>query len=393
MMIENENIVIDSETGQVMNNNKPTKKDKKNHPVLIFVLCIVVSLASGFAGGYIASKNTNQTVIYKNESTVANSSFEDPTSLQSVIASVKDSVVEINTEVVSETSNYFGFFGMPSQQVIQEGAGSGVIISTDGYIITNNHVIDGATTINVRLTDGNVYPATLIGTDSKSDIAVIKIEAENLTPAVIGDSDKLLVGDDVIAIGNPLGSLGGTATDGIISALNRQITVENEVMNLIQTNAAINEGNSGGGLFNASGELVGIVNAKSYGTSIEGLGFAIPINDAISVAQQLIESGYVTDRATLGVYVTELSQDTNGYKAGVYITETIEGGAARNAGLQAYDRIIALNDVEISTYTDLSTCLNNYKVGDTVTLTIVRDGKQMNVEVTLTQPIVTSDEQ
>ncbi|MCI5773919.1 MAG: trypsin-like peptidase domain-containing protein [Erysipelotrichaceae bacterium] len=392
MMIENENIVIDSETGQVIN-NKPSKKDKKNHPVLICILSLVISLAGGFAGGYIAVKNTAHTVIYKNETPTAPASFDDPTSLQSVIASVKDSVVEINTEVVSETNDYFGFFGMPSQQVIQEGAGSGVIISTDGYIITNNHVIEGATNINVRLTDGNVYPATLIGTDSKSDIAVVKIEANGLSPATIGDSDKLLVGDDVIAIGNPLGSLGGTATNGIISALNRQVTVGNESMNLIQTNAAINEGNSGGALFNANGELVGIVNAKSYGTAIEGLGFAIPINDAIDVAQQLIESGHVTDRATLGVYVTELKQDSNGYKAGLYISDTIEGGAASNAGLQPYDRIIALNDVEISNYTDLSNVLKDYKVGDTVTLTVVREGKQLNVEVTLTQPIVTSDEQ
>ena len=391
-MIENENITIDGETGQVIN-NKPTKKDKKSRPVLLVILCLIISLAGGFAGGYIATKNTTQTVIYKNESTNTNASFDDPASLQNIIASVKDSVVEINTEVVTESNNYFSFFGFPSQQIIEEGAGSGVIISEDGYIITNNHVIEDASTINVRLTDGNIYPATLVGTDSKSDIAVIKIEAENLNPAVIGDSDHLLVGDDVIAIGNPLGSLGGTATDGIISALNRQVTVENEVMNLIQTNAAINQGNSGGGLFNANGELIGIVNAKSYGTSIEGLGFAIPINDAIDVAQQLIESGYVTNRATLGVYITELSEDTNGYKAGVYITETIEGGGAYAAGLQPYDRIIALNDVEITTYTDLSTALDEYNVGDTITLTIVREGRQMDVDITLTQPIETTNQQ
>ena len=390
-MIENENITIDGETGQVIN-NKPNKKDKKHRPVLLVILCLLVSLAGGFTGGYIATKNTTQTVIYKNENTTTNSSLNEPTSMQSIIASIKDSVVEINTEVITETNNYFSFFGFPGQQVIEEGAGSGVIISQDGYIITNNHVIEDASTINVRLTDGNVYPATLVGTDSKSDIAVIKIDAENLNPAIIGDSDHLLVGDAVIAIGNPLGSLGGTATNGIISALNRQVTVENEVMNLIQTNAAINQGNSGGGLFNTNGELIGIVNAKSYGTSIEGLGFAIPINDAIDVAQQLMESGHVTNRATLGVYITELTQDTNGYKAGVYITETIEGGGAQAAGLQPYDRIIALNDVEITTYTDLSTALDDYNVGDTITLTIVREGRQMDIEITLTQPIETTNQ-
>lgn len=383
--MDEEKIIIDNETGQVINN---AKKDKnaKQHPVLYLVLVAIISLSCGLAGGYMAAKYTTpQTVIYKSDSINVDSSFVTDGSIQSVIASVKDSVVEINTETV-ETNNYYSFFGLPSENLV-EGAGSGVIISNDGYIVTNNHVIENASSIKVRLTNGSVYDATLVATDSKSDVAVIKIEANDLTCATIGNSDNLVVGDSVIAIGNPLGSLGGTATDGIISSLNREVTVNNEKMNLIQTNAAINSGNSGGGLFNTSGQLIGIINAKSVGTSVEGLGFAIPINDVMNVVEQLLESGYVTDRATLGVKVTELTQDTRNYKAGLYIQSTVKGSGAEKAGLQPYDRIIALNDYEISSYTDLSSQLQNYNVGDTVTLTIVRDGQHMNVDVTLTGPI------
>lgn len=383
--MDEEKIVIDNQTGQVINNAKPAKTSKQ-HPVLYLVLVAIISLSCGLAGGYVAARYTTpQTVIYKSDSQNVNPSFATDGSIQSVIASVKDSVVEINTETI-ETNDFYSFFGISGNNLV-EGAGSGVIISKDGYIVTNNHVIDSANTIKVRLTNGEVYDAALIATDSKSDVAVIKIDAKDLTCATVGNSDNLLVGDSVIAIGNPLGSLGGTATDGIISSLNREVTVNNEKMNLIQTNAAINSGNSGGGLFNAAGELVGIVNAKSVGTSVEGLGFAIPINDVMKVVDQLIENGYVTDRATLGVKVTELAQDTKGYKAGLYIQSTIDGSGAQKAGLKPYDRIIAINDTEISSYTDLSSQLQNYNVGDIVKITIVRDGQQMDVDVTLTGPI------
>ena len=300
--MDEEKIVIDNQTGQVINNAKPAKTSKQ-HPVLYLVLVAIISLSCGLAGGYVAARYTTpQTVIYKSDSQNVNPSFATDGSIQSVIASVKDSVVEINTETI-ETNDFYSFFGISGNNLV-EGAGSGVIISKDGYIVTNNHVIDSANTIKVRLTNGEVYDAALIATDSKSDVAVIKIDAKDLTCATVGNSDNLLVGDSVIAIGNPLGSLGGTATDGIISSLNREVTVNNEKMNLIQTNAAINSGNSGGGLFNAAGELIGIVNAKSVGSSVEGLGFAIPINDVMKVVDQLIENGYVTDRATLGVKVT-----------------------------------------------------------------------------------------
>lgn len=177
-------------------------------------------------------------------------------------------MVEVTTEAVT-TNAFFG-------QYVQSGAGSGVIITEDGYIITNNHVVSGASQVTVRTSDGTEYPATVVGADSKTDIAVLKIEATGLTPAVVGDSDSLQVGEFTLAVGNPLGELGGTVTDGIISALDREVTVENQTMNLLQTNAAVSPGNSGGGLFNERGELIGIVNAKSSGQNAEGLGLRDP---------------------------------------------------------------------------------------------------------------------
>lgn len=379
------------------NNNVPPKqkKEMKPHPVLTVILCAIVSLGCGFGGGYLAGQNkTGTTVVYKEAASTTDSSSSGSAvssttgdlTTQEIAAKAAPSVVEIVTEVKSTT---YGMFG---GSYTSEAAGSGVIISTDGYIITNNHVIEDATSIKVTTNDGTEYTATLVGTDSKSDIAVIKVDATGLTAATIGDSSTIQVGDTAVVIGNPLGTLGGTVTNGIISATDRELTINNEDMNLIQTNAAINSGNSGGGLFNGQGDLIGIVNAKdsgttSSGTTIEGLGFAIPVNDAMSVAEQLMSTGYVTDRASLGVYVTTLDSDQGNYKAGVYITEVISGGGAEKAGLQAYDRIIAVDSESISTYAELSKILKTHSVGDTVTLTIVRDGTQMDVDVTLTAPI------
>ena len=268
-------------------------------------------------------------------------------------------------------------------------AGSGIIISKDGYIVTNNHVIDGAQKITVKTSDGTEYDAKLIGTDPKSDIAVLKVEANDLTPATLGDSSKISVGDTAIAIGNPLGTLGGTVTDGIISATSRELVVNNESMKLIQTNATINSGNSGGGLFDGNGNLIGIVQSKDSGTSssgatIEGIGFAIPVNDAMEVAEQLIKNGKVTDRATLGVYLQTLTTQQGNYTPGVYVTNVIDGSGAQAAGLKAYDKIVGADGKEVSNYPDLSAILKTKKPGDTVDLTIDRDGNQIQVTVTLT---------
>lgn len=370
------------------------RNPKKGHGVMTVVISAVVSVACGIGGGWFAvthlggsSNGNNTTIKYseaKSTSNVTTTSAKTSTmTTEEVAAKASPSVVEITTEV---TETQYGLFG---GTYTSEAAGSGVIISEDGYIITNNHVIENANSIKVTTYDGKSYDATLVGTDEKSDIAVIKIDASGLTAATIGDSSKIAAGDTAIVIGNPLGTLGGTVTDGIISAASREITINNESMELIQTNAAINSGNSGGGLFDGNGNLIGIVNAKDSGTTstgatIEGLGFAIPINTAIDVAQELIENGKVTDRATLGVYLQELDQDTNQYKAGLYITGVMKNSGAEAAGLKEYDKITGADGTKISTYAELSKILRDKKVGDTITLTIERDGKTQDVKVTLT---------
>ncbi len=376
-----------------LDTNQKTNKTKKkgNHFLAKIGLVAVVGIGTGFAGGYLAVKQfgSGTTVIYKtvesSTTTTETSSTSSSTDLTTTEIAAKASVSVVEIQVVG-TSTSYGMFGGTYQT---ESAGSGVIISEDGYIITNNHVVEDGDEYTVVTSDGTSYTATLVGTDSKSDIAVLKIEATDLTPATIGDSDTIQVGDTAVVIGNPLGTLGGTVTNGIISAVNRELVVNNESMNLIQTNAAINSGNSGGGLFDGQGNLIGIVNAKdsgttSSGTTIEGLGFAIPINDAMDVAEQLITNGKVTNRATLGVYVQELETAQGQYAAGLYITDIVSGGAAEAAGLQAYDRIVAVEGTEITSYSDLSAVLNKLNVGDTITITIERNGEQSDYSVTLT---------
>lgn len=220
--------------------------------------------------------------------------------LAEIVDQTAPSVVEVFTET-KKVSNWF-------QEYVMEGAGSGVILSEDGYIVTNHHVIDGASTIKVRTNNGQTYEAALKGTDSKTDLAVLKIEATDLLPAKLADSSAVRVGDFVIAIGNPLGELGGTVTEGIISAKDREITIDGQTMTLLQTSAAVNPGNSGGGLFDLEGKLVGVVNSKSSGSDIEGLAFAIPANTVQIITQELIQHGYVTGRPQLGISVTQLTR-------------------------------------------------------------------------------------
>ena len=376
-----------------------SKKPKKNHPVLNIVLAGVVGLGAGLGGSWFTithmgtSNNANLTYSdttggSKTTAVETNTSGTGLTEAE-VAAKAAPTVVEIVTEVKSTS---YGIFGGTQSA---EAAGSGVIIRSDGYIITNNHVIEDATSIKVTTYDGTEYAATLVGTDSKSDIAVIKVDASNLTAATIGDSSKIAVGDTAVVIGNPLGTLGGTVTDGIISATSRELVLNNESMELIQTNATINSGNSGGGMFDGNGNLIGIVNAKdsgttSSGTVIEGIGFAIPVNKAIDVAQQLIKNGKVTDRATLGVYLQEITQATQQYSAGLYITSVISGSGAEQAGLKAYDKIVSADGKDISSYSDLTSILNKKSIGDTISLKIERNSKEMDITVTLTGALETS---
>lgn len=375
---------------------KPKREKKRSFSFLTVIVSMVFSLICGLGGGWFAythlenSESSNKTgITYSSEAspsaTTTVSSNESKTGLTTseVAAKASPSVVEIVTEV---TSTQYGMFG---GTYTSQAAGSGVIISKDGYIITNNHVVEDANSITVTTYDNKQYNATLVGTDEASDIAVIKIEAdEELSAATIGDSSKLQAGDTAVVIGNPLGTLGGTVTDGIISSPSREMVINNQSMELIQTNAEINSGNSGGGLFDGNGNLVGIVNAKdsgttSSGTVIEGIGFAIPINSAMKVADELIQYGKVIDRATLGVYLQEVSSNYFNYTPGLYITGTANGSGAEKAGLKAYDRIVSADGNEISSQSDLTKVLRDKNVGDTISLTIERNGKQMDVQVTL----------
>lgn len=381
---------------------KPPKKTGKKVGIIMGAIAIALCIGiGGGAAGYLIGSNPN-TLAVQNSSSSSNSSNTEqstiqnkdsnltiqkvdnsatnPTSIQEVVDKVSASVVEITTESV-QTSSYMG-------QYITQGAGSGVIVSSDGYIITNNHVIDGASSVVVKTKDGTEYEAKLIGTDDTADVALIKIEAQNLTPATFADSSKLAVGQTAIAIGNPLGSLGGTVTNGIISALDREITLDGKQMNLLQTNAAINPGNSGGGLFDENGNLIGMVVAKSSGSDIEGLGFAIPSNDIVSVLDDLMNYGYVTGRPSLGVTLVDVTsrQELFMYrldKTGVYISQVESGSCAEKAGLQSSDCIEEINGTTVSQSSDVSAAINKCKAGDSITLKIYRDGQTKTIQVTL----------
>lgn len=312
-----------------------------------------------------------------------------PAITSSVIQNSMSSVVGIYLSAT--TINYTG-----ASEEEDLGSGSGVIITSDGYIVTNNHVVEGGQNIRVCLQDGSEYEATLIGTDSYSDLAVIKIDATGLPAATLGASSNMTVGDPVFAIGNPLGVLSSSVSQGIISGLDRTINVDGHNMTLMQTDAAVNPGNSGGGLFNANGELIGIVNAKSYGLDVEGIGFAIPMDTAKSIIMDLIDLGYVTGRPYLGISMQDVAlRFGSGYSSnpffsfggnyvtGVQVVAVEEGSPAQNAGLQVNDVIVGLNDQEITGTSQLSALLYEYKVGDTVTISVLRGNETQQLSVTL----------
>jgi serine protease Do len=382
---------------------QPPKKKKKfnGKRVARSAVALVLAAAMGFAGGFVGAKfggsgkvviqqvapsSTADSASGSDSSITAASSSGSSLTTEQVADLVSPSVVVITTEqVVYSQWSWYG------QNQVESGAGSGVIISSDGYILTCAHVVDGASTITVTIGDKD-YTATLVGEDTTSDIAVIKIDADGLTPATVGNSDSLKVGQSVMAVGNPLGELGGTVTGGMISALNRSVTIQGSssvnTMSLIQMDASVSPGNSGGGLFNMNGELVGIVNAKSSSSDAEGLGFAIPINDAIKVAQELLENGYVTGRPYLGItYLAVTDAQTaaqlgvNAY--GVYVVEVVKGGPAEKAGLQAGDRIVSVDGTEIASKDDLGTLMQKHAAGDTLSITIAREGQMQTVNVTL----------
>ncbi len=352
----------------------------------IISVTIVASILLGFFGGFISSKFFNSSKQLSLQTSSSSSPIVNTTSelvsVSDVAGAVADTVVEITTEVVS-TGSFL-------RQYISEGAGSGVIISEDGYIITNNHVIKDANKITVTLRNGESYEAKLIATDSKEDVALIKIEKTGLQAVVFADSSALQVGEAAIAIGNPLGQLGGTVTNGIISALERNIVIDGETMNLIQTNAAINPGNSGGGLFNAKGEFIGLVVAKSSGSDIEGLGFAIPSNDVKYVVDQLSEHGYVTGRVDLQMSLIDISsaQTAMMYRVsetGVYISKIESSSNAEKAGFKVGDRIVSINGTKVSTSIEIDNIIDALSVGDNVNFVVDRSGKEMQIGLTLAE--------
>ncbi|HJD18624.1 MAG TPA: S1C family serine protease [Candidatus Fournierella excrementavium] len=351
--------------------------------VLALVLVAAVSFGGGFAGYLVASKNGGQTVMYQAASGgSATSTSSTGGSLSDVASAVTPSVVVVTTEQIV-TDNYF----WGGQQVLS-GAGSGVILTTDGYIVTNYHVVEGAQQITVTLHDDSTYTATVVGSDQQSDIALLKIDATGLTPAVLGNSDSVQVGAVVIAVGNPMGTLGGTVTDGIVSALNRDISVEGNEMTLMQTSAAISPGNSGGGLFNTNGELIGIVNAKYSDEDAEGLGFAIPVNTMKTVVQDLLENGYVTGRPALGITVITVGDVQTAMQygvssLGVYVNSVDEGSGAEAAGMKAGDRIVSIGTQLVESTDDVTNALKSYNVGDVVEVQVDRGRELITLQVTL----------
>lgn len=377
---------------------------KKHHGgvgrvVALILSCAVISAACGFGGAILAQNgsSTGKTTVQQSNRTAATVSVKkvDGQTLMTpseVYASTVNSVVSINCSAVS--TNIFG------QQTESASSGSGFIYTADGYIVTNQHVVANASSINVTLYNGDTYPATLVGSDSDYDVAVLKIDAKDLPAVTLGSSTDVNVGDTVLAIGNPLGELTFSMSQGIVSCVNRAINVEGTPFNMIQVDASINPGNSGGPLMNLYGEVVGIVSAKysSYAnTTVEGLGFAIPINDVQSIIKDIIENGSVGNKAYMAITAGTMTQQMAAqYKInateGVFVYSVEDGGAGDKAGLKLGDVITKLNDTQITSREDLSAAKKGFKAGDTVTLTVLRDGKEITTQLTFdAQPQTTDD--
>ena len=298
-----------------------------------------------------------------------------------VYAQNVDSVVTISCTIQSRV------YGQVAQGT---SSGSGFIITSDGYVVTNHHVVENATAIKVIAHDGTEYSATVKGSDANNDVAVLKVDAEDLPPVTLGSSNDLVIGDMVVAIGNPLGTLSATQTVGYVSGTNREVTTDNTIINMIQTDAVINPGNSGGPLFNMRGEVVGITTAKYSGTttsgaSIEGIGFAIPIDDVLGIIGDLQNLGYVTG-AYLGVTVQDVDSEAAsryGLPSGAYVASVVDGGAADRAGVQPKDIITGIGDIQVTSMTSLTRALRSFKAGDTTTITVVRSGQTLTLTITL----------
>ena len=384
---------------------RPIKKRRRRtglRAAILIMVCLLFASAAGFVGGAVMTvmfgpglnipvslpeappqtaqdmEEPNVLVSAPEESEIRTLTTADAQCLTApeVAALVTPSVVEIKTETMTAAAR--GIYQ------IREGAGSGVIISADGYIVTNNHVIENARSVTVRLHDGREHAAKIIGRDVQTDLAVLKIDAYDLTPAVWGNSANIQVAEPVFAVGNPLGELGGTVTGGMISALDRDIIIENQRMTLLQTDAAVNPGNSGGGLFNMRGELIGIVNAKSAGLNIEGLGFAIPVNTAYAVVSDILTHGFVRGRIDTGLELVDIqtvqaAMANRVSQQGLYIV------SSRHAEFRNGDRIVGIDGHTVTNLGSFNAVLAVRSVGDTVSITVARGNYRVSHEITLTE--------
>ena len=385
-----------------MPSQKKHKKSGAGKAVALVLVCALVSGCMGVGGAFLGSRLVRQgqpeTVLSDGVSTVMKGVRETSVlqiqqidssktlSAAEVYAANVNSTVGIVTSAV--TTNFWG------QRTTSAAAGSGFLFTDDGYILTNYHVVQGADSVTVSTYDGTKYDARIIGFDESNDVAVLKIDAEGLTPVVIGNSDNLNVGDSVVAIGNPLGELTFSLTSGTVSALDREVTMSSGIsMELIQTDCAINSGNSGGALFNMHGEVVGITNAKysgssGSGASIDNIAFAIPINDVYSIVTSIIEKGYI-EKPYIGVSVLDVSDETQKYglPKGASVQTVTDDGPAKAAGLQVNDIITKVDDTEITGSSDLVKTIGQCKPGQEITLTVYRQGQTLELKVTVARKV------
>ena len=399
-------------TDVVIYNNPENKKKRKKKLGLWAVAAVSAALASVFTvtatlgvqyllnrsnigsglgvNGIIYSQHKND-ASQTAATTLANYKEGEVLTIPEVAAKVGPSVVGVinKTQITAQKfwdpfngKYYYGMGSSDGGEMVEQGSGSGIIISEEGYIVTNQHVISGASEVEVVLNTGSTYTASIVGQDEKTDLAVLKIETkdnEPLTAAVLGDSTDLEVGEPAVAIGNPMGmEFSGSVTAGIISAVNRTMTIENRTYNLIQTDAAINSGNSGGALINQYGEVIGINSVKLSTTGVEGMGFAIAISEAKPIINELMESGYVTGRPLVGIGIAET-------RYGLFITSIKEGSGAEEAGLMVNDMILSVDGEDVSSTSDINEIRDKKKPGDTLKFKILREKETMEIPVKLTE--------
>ncbi|MBQ8588774.1 MAG: trypsin-like peptidase domain-containing protein [Clostridia bacterium] len=396
-----------TQTTTFYNTNIKPKKKRKKVSAAVLALAVVLTAAVSVTGSVyvpklVAQFRDNNTVTTEDKSgdgkesvgaaivaqPVADKEGNKALTTPEIVDKVGPAVVGITTK----SNSYYGY-GYFGQNSVEQGSGSGVLISSDGYIVTNNHVVENAIELTVILNTNETYTAKLIGTDSRTDLAVIKIEASELPHATLGVSSDLRVGDTAIAIGNPLGQeFAGTTTQGIISGLNRSVTIDNKQLNLIQTDAAINPGNSGGALVNAYGQVIGINTAKISSSSLEGLGFAIPIDEAKPIIKELIDNGYVTGRPVIGIggrAVTEEDAKAYNLKVGVYVSSMTPDSPAYMAGVKIGDIIVECEGKKVTTVDEINDVKNKKKPGDQMKIKVYRQGTYKEITIVLGEEIPT----